>query len=347
MTNLPTLLRKMLRLSTIASLLSAVASYRIVTFGDYGTGSSLQRENAVAIDAYCAANPVDVVLTLGDNFYNGPLNITDSKFKRWFTDMYGANQTFWGCLGNHDYAGNVTAQFDFTAQAIDPRYKVPSSNYTLSVPEADLTVVFIDTPRGCPSYMSAPYGDCNELCMEQLAQVGCTNSSALACWLDHVAWLNSTLQSITTTWKIVAGHHPISQENVKYLTPALAAHGVQAYLAGHVHNLQHNTGADGVEYFVSGAGAFDSALHHTHADGSSHKAEDMVPKGLTLGRSHMPLAPLQCPVGTPCYPMANYFFANGPGFLTLDIDNTAAKPTTRAQFHHANGTVLYDYSFTA
>ena len=145
----------------------------------------------------------------------------------------------------------------------DTRWVTAATYYTISVPEADLSIVVIDSPRGIPSYMSAPYGDCNELCMVQLAALGCTNSSELPaapqCMLAHVAWLNRTLAALTTKWKFVALHHPIDEGNLHFVVPALSAHGVQAIFAGHIHNMQHNIGADGVHYFISGAGAFASA----------------------------------------------------------------------------------------
>ena len=50
-------------------------------------------------------------------------------------------------------------------------------------------------------------------------------------------------------WKIVAGHHPIyvgstsysdNQRLIDLLVPLFEAYGVQAYFAGHDHNLQHH-----------------------------------------------------------------------------------------------------------
>ena len=246
-------------------------------------------------------------------------------------------------------------------------------NYTIAVPEADLSIVVFDSPRACPSYMSAPYGDCNELCMLQLAQLGCTNATeregAPTCFLEHVRWLNATLAALTTKWKFVAAHHPIDQEaspqsdqrpptrapltisarptriaahprpapslgpgqlgsdppqNVKFVVPALKAHGVQAMFAGHIHNLQHNVGADGVHYFISGAGAFASALAEgvaaVRAGASTH-----APRLLT------------CPAGAACFPLKDYFFADGPGFLAVSVGDAEAEAT----FFHQNGTALY------
>lgn len=125
------------------------------------------------------------------------------------------------------------------------------------------------------------------------------------------------------------------------MVPALAAHGVQAYLAGHVHNLQHSVGADGVQYFVSGAGAFAS-LDHAVAGSDT----DFLPGDVAVGVTHKP-HPVACPPGSRCAPSASKFLADGPGFLALTVDNDATPPTTTASFVHANGTVLYTTTFTA
>jgi tartrate-resistant acid phosphatase type 5 len=71
------------------------------------------------------------------------------------------------------------------------------------------------------------------------------------------------LAASKASWKLVFGHHPIysaspihgdTVELQDRLLPILHAHHVQAYICGHEHDLQHLE-ADGVDYFVSGAGA--------------------------------------------------------------------------------------------
>ena len=202
-----------------------------------------------------------------------------------------------------------------------------------------MSIVVFDSPRACPSYMSPPYGDCNELCMLQLADLGCTNATekpgAPRCFLEHVAWLNKTLAGLTTRWKFVAAHHPIDQENVKFVVPALKAHGVQTMFAGHVHNLQHNLGADGVHYFISGAGAFASAL--STAGVAAIRRTDST---------HAPRL-VSCPEGSACFPTANYFFADGPGYLSVSVDNEAEPPLATATFWHQNGAALYSAGIAA
>ncbi len=232
-----------------------------------------------------------------------------------------------------------------------------------------MTIVFVDTPRACPSYMKAPYGDCNENCMLQLANntVGmpCTEATSLECWLSHVAWLNETLAAVTTKWKFVAGvrcaparvptvrppplsrphapratppspfsqHHPIDDEHMPYMMPALNAHGVQAYFAGHVHNLQHAAEKGSlVQYFVSGAGAFGSAYEM--------EAARLAEQGVALGTTHKPRA-LTHPEGR-AWSAANWV-GTGPGCLTIVLDGDVA----RATFYNHYGSALYTSNFTA
>ena len=143
-----------------------------------------------------------------------------------------------------------------------------------------------------------------------------------------MAWLNTTLEGLTTTWKFVAGHHPITDENVRLMAPSLRAHGVQAYLAGHVHNLQYALGKDGVNYFISGAGAFSSAVAGVD--------------GVVFGKSHLPRT-----VVPPGGAVAG-FEADGPGFLSFVVDNAANPPTVAAAFYRAgNATPIFETNFTA
>lgn len=255
-------------------------------------------------------------------------------------DLYTFAAPVLAAQGNHDYSGRLsTSQLIFRN---DSRWRSEFLNYTISVPQVDLSIVVFDSPRGCPSYMSAPYGDCTELCMLQLAEHGCTNATdrpgAPRCFLDHVRWLNETLAALTTKWKFVAAHHPIDQENVKFVIPALAAHGVQAMFAGHVHNMQHSVGADSVHYFISGAGAFASALAEG-GDGAARVAA--IRPGAHSHASRL----VACPEGSACAPLRNGFFADGPGFLSVALDSASDQAV--ATFTHQNGTALYTVAINA
>ncbi len=78
----------------------------------------------------------------------------------------------------------------------------------------------------------------------------------------QMAWLQRSLQRSHADWKIVVGHHPLysggrhggSVELARRLDPMFATHGVQAYLCGHDHALQHIQ-VGGVAHICAGSGA--------------------------------------------------------------------------------------------
>lgn len=330
-------------------LLPAATSYSFVTFGDYGTGTALQREGAAILARFCEATPdaCSRIITLADNFYNGPETVTDPRWWTEFSAMYPAESIpgpFSVIAGNHDYAGSIAAMLSFKN---DSRWDARGLNYTLVVPEADLTFFFIDTSRGCPSYMKSPYGDCNDKCAKQLAALAdCTPTTAITCWTAHLAWLDSALAAATTTWKVVAGHHPVSSENVKMLTAVLEARGVQAALFGHVHDLQHavsipSGGASAVNHFISGAGAFINTT-------STHGQLPVVARSAGTARYTTRALADTCAHGACAGAVIEQRFgpANGPGFLAVDVDNSASTPLMHATFYTAAG-AIYSVAFDA
>jgi len=93
---------KMLRRLAALSALPAVfaARYNFTTFGDWGTGSALQKSNAAAINAHCAApGACEMILSLGDQFYNGPLNTSDHRWRTEFSDLYNFSAPVWAAQG--------------------------------------------------------------------------------------------------------------------------------------------------------------------------------------------------------------------------------------------------------
>jgi 3',5'-cyclic AMP phosphodiesterase CpdA len=77
------------------------------------------------------------------------------------------------------------------------------------------------------------------------------------------AWLEQTLAAATTTWKIVALHHPpysagyqgSSLGNREAFSPLFERYGVQLVLSGHEHDYQRSVPINGVTYVVSGGAA--------------------------------------------------------------------------------------------
>ena len=95
----------------------------------------------------------------------------------------------------------------------------------------------------------------------------------------QMAWLRAELAK-PARWKLVVGHFPLfsmmgngpTRELVEAVLPLLIEHGVQAYLSGHDHALQHIVLRDlpfGPQFVVSGAGGY--TLHTSlkpEADGA-------------------------------------------------------------------------------
>ena len=194
------------------------------------------------------------VISAGDNFYPaGVQSVADPHWQVSFEAVYAAPalQTPWyAALGNHDYRGHPGAQVAYSHG--HPRWRMPDRSYVvagseLGVPGLDLFV--IDT--------TPLTGDYEEAVMRL------TRGRVSVPQADpQLAWLKRALSASPADWKIVVGHHPIrsgghhggSPALATDIEPLLAAHGVQAYICGHDHVLQHIR-AGGIDHVCTGAGA--------------------------------------------------------------------------------------------
>ncbi|MDB5714675.1 MAG: acid phosphatase [Sphingomonadales bacterium] len=224
--------------------------------GDWGRdGAQHQRDVAVAMGKAARELNARFVLSVGDNFYdNGVQSATDPQWKTSFEDIYTdpALHVPWHvALGNHDYRGNPQAQLDYAR--LSKRWMMPSRYHVLhgtefGAPDVDMFV--IDTSPLVHSYrekVDAAIG----------RNVASQDSAA------QVAWLDGALAASKAPWKLVVGHHTIrsggsghgdTPEMVALIKPLLERHGVQAYINGHDHDLQHIVD-DGVAYLCCGAGS--------------------------------------------------------------------------------------------
>jgi len=193
------------------------------------------------------------VISTGDNFYpSGVENLNDFKWVTSFERIYTApslRTPWYVVLGNHDWRGNVDAQIEYSAYS--DMWTMPDRYYAREIPVTDslnALFVFIDT---------TPIADADHARIYPQSER----------WRKgrQLQWIDSTLAASDAPWKIVVGHHPVYVASSKYednpdlirdLVPIMERHGVQAYFAGHDHNLQHLRVADSdINYFVSGAGS--------------------------------------------------------------------------------------------
>jgi acid phosphatase len=227
-----------------------------LAFGDWGRdGAQHQRDVAVQMGKAAAELGSRFVVSVGDNFYeSGVKSVDDPQWKTSFEDIYTdpALQVPWyAVLGNHDYKGNPQAQIDYAGRS--SRWKMPSRYYKVAgaeigLPEADLFV--IDSSPLVHQYrdkVEAPIA----------ANVKSQDTDA------QLAWLDRELAASKAPWKLVFGHHTIrsggsghgeTPELVKLVRPILERRGVQAYINGHDHDLQHISDG-GVDYICCGAGS--------------------------------------------------------------------------------------------
>lgn len=232
---------------------SAEGSLPFLIFGDWGRRGQRDQLNVAAqMGVAAAALKVPFVVSLGDNFYDyGITSMDDPQWKESFENVYTAPslQVPWNSiLGNHDYCGNCQAQIDYSARSA--RWRMPSRYYsrTESIPGGKtILMVYTDTSPFVTSYAKRELMGPNVRSQDTAAQL---------------EWIDRMLSESKADWKIVLGHHPIysggehgdTPELIERLLPLLKRHGVNVYLNGHDHDLQHQE-AGGIHFFCVGAGS--------------------------------------------------------------------------------------------
>jgi tartrate-resistant acid phosphatase type 5 len=229
-------------------------AYTFFIIGDFGrNGYHHQKEVAISMDQAAALMGPEFIVTTGDNFYdNGVASIHDPLIQSSFERIYDGSELlldWYIALGNHEYRGNVEALIEYSD--ISRRWNLPARYYQQTFDTKDygiLDLFVVDTsPFEDEYYQEAKY-----------SQVAEQDSSA------QLAWLDGALATSKADWKIVIGHHPLitgghrvddPRHVAARLEPILVRHGVDAYFAGHEHDLQHLVTPRGIHNFISGAGS--------------------------------------------------------------------------------------------
>jgi len=237
-----------------ASVTAAPQDPAFVIIGDWGKrGSAVQRQVAQAMGAEAAAIDSRFTLAVGDNFYPaGVASVSDPHWKDSFEDVYTApalQRPWYVALGNHDYRGNPQAQLDYTHRS--RRWRMPARYYKVpaaisGMPGMDIFV--LDTAP----LVSAPHEIGQQVIRGHFWR---EDRKAQLRWFEH------ELKTSTAPWKVVVGHHPVysgahgnDPDLIADIQPLLERYGVQAYINGHDHDLQHIV-VGPVSYICSGAGA--------------------------------------------------------------------------------------------
>jgi acid phosphatase len=230
-------------------------SVRFLAVGDWGRdGKAFQLPVAEQMGKAAAADKSQFVITLGDNFYND--GVPDVEARQWttsFEDIYTAPSLqvpWYVVLGNHDYHTNPSAEIAYTL--FSPRWKMPARYYTVTRRiDAQNTVEFfmIDSSPYLENYRHEKVAEYRDVLTQDPAA--------------QTAWLEAELKKSTAQWKIVCAHHPVyscsgkhgdTAELVAHVEPLLEKYGVQVFINGHEHDLQHLR-VGRINYFCSGAGS--------------------------------------------------------------------------------------------
>lgn len=237
------------------------------SIGDWGgfTHSHRQTMQRVANQINQAVlqnqNGTQLMITLGDNFYNKGVSSTYDPL--WNTTWYDVfvrpypamREIEWmALLGNHDYNNGmrgVAAQINQTWNKSN-KWVMPSNNYYYTYEELGAHFIHVDT---CEIYPEL-YEETNNV----------IHASATSKALNFVERCLETARKDNAKWIFVFGHYHIYSNGFcgnydimgKRLGRLLDKYKVDVYFSGHEHNFQHFE-RKGVKYVINGAAALHSS----------------------------------------------------------------------------------------
>lgn len=227
-----------------------------ILMGDWGrNGADHQKEVASKMGEVASVASVDFIISAGDNFYpSGVASEHDPLWHYSYENIYTDFSLQWNwypVLGNHDYGSNPEAQVKYSA--ISRRWQMPSRYYTkhfnLNGDSAQsVLIIFVDTTPLIRHYYAG-----------QFHKVHDQDSTRQKIWIEE-----QLVKGRTAKWKFIVGHHPAytgggrtesndTRSIRRVLEPLMEKYGVDGYLSGHEHSLQHIGPVKSVHHFISGA----------------------------------------------------------------------------------------------
>ncbi|KAG6538761.1 hypothetical protein ZIOFF_003889 [Zingiber officinale] len=269
-------LSSMAELPRLEHPLKSDGSLSLLVIGDWGRkGTFNQTLVAAQMGRIGESLDIDFVVSTGDNFYEeGLTGIDDKEFEESFTNIYAAEslQKQWysvkhfaayrsdqlsfddalAVLGNHDYIGDVLAQLSPVLRQIDRRWLCLRS-FVLNAEIVDF--FFVDTTPFVEHYWNKPKGHHYDWRGVAPRETYISNL---------VKDLDLALKESPARWKVVVGHHTIRSASVHgdtielqlLLLPILKENGVDFYVNGHDHCLEHISSNDcPLQFLTSGGGS--------------------------------------------------------------------------------------------
>lgn len=218
------------------------SSYEFLSIGDWGCPGAIQDSVAAAMAKESGAR---FILAVGDNFYEDGVSSTrDALWDEVWAGVYHklpnlVQMPWYACLGNHDYRKNPLAQIEYSK--VDERWNMPNLyyNFVKELPDGSrCNFIMIDTQQ---------LDDRDEHSKREICD-------------KHMQWLEATLKANTCEWIIACGHYPLfsvgmhggnSRLRAK-LTPLFEKYGVDMFVSGHNHNLEHTVTEYDMHQIVTG-----------------------------------------------------------------------------------------------
>lgn len=203
--------------------------------GDTGTGGRQAVAVATSMAQAYGRDPYGLIAHLGDICYYGAIEDRfDDVFVRPYGPLLDAGVGVELAIGNHDgelyYPDERLARIDAELRLMG----TPARYYRTTHGPVD----FFYLDSSSPGLLGAG-------------------------GLRQLEWLDDSLASSTSQWKIVCLHHPPFSSGrhgstpgaEEILVPVLERHAVDLVLAGHDHHYERTHPVNGITYVVSGGGA--------------------------------------------------------------------------------------------
>lgn len=210
-------------------------SVRFLALGDFGTGGPEQLAVAEAMCTHRGQEPLEHVVTTGDNIYgSGDIEDFPKDFFIPYQCLLDEGVRFHAVLGNHD---DDTLQGE--GQISEPAFGMPARNYTWYL--GPITFVMFDS---------------QEVERELDGETEFEEGSSYQWVLDEIE------KAQDSEWTVVVFHQPVYSTGAKHgsepgfadaLGDPFSEAGVDLVLNGHDHNYQSGE-EGGVTYIVTGGG---------------------------------------------------------------------------------------------
>jgi len=287
------------------------------------------RPVAAAMESFCAAQPCDFALILGDNIYpdgahgdaDDPLRfhkILEQPFQR----LAGGTRNFklYATLGDHDWRSFRKGRDALLAYARrkDTRFQIEANGY-YSFVRQNAEFFILETNlllAGTQVFKAKLAPDGSEQENRTIDETDDWKRPTIE-EQNQLSWFKKAISQSKADWKIVLGHHPLwssggrkfeqARALRKLLLPVLCDYA-DLYLAGHEHDLEvhldhcsENDDKDTVPLpiIVSGAASKQRAINHRFERQQQRKYpyyETLWEKGMTWGFVHISLEPQQAVV---------------------------------------------------